>query len=142
MKIIAIANVPDELGHAWLQHLRDFDVAHPGCHFEAMADAPDMPIADVVKLLTLNPALDNLRTVGAGRPTKHDYVRAAIAAASGHAAFLMGGGTIGDGTAIRSLVKAFAQALADARSGIEPAADLAEAPEVVALVEDTMRSLQ
>ena len=40
MKIYTMAEVPDELRQAWLQHLRDFDAVHPGCRFEVLADAP------------------------------------------------------------------------------------------------------
>jgi hypothetical protein len=57
-KIFTIASVPDELLHDWLQHLRDFDVAHPGCHFEVAADTPDMPLSKVIELLQVNPGLD------------------------------------------------------------------------------------
>jgi hypothetical protein len=58
MKICTIADVPDELANAWLQHLRNFDTAHPGCHFQVLADAPAMPFADVVKAMTIDPGLD------------------------------------------------------------------------------------
>jgi len=58
MKIFTVAHVPAELQKAWLQHLRDFDTAHPGCHFEVMADAPDMPMSEIIETLQLNPGLD------------------------------------------------------------------------------------
>jgi hypothetical protein len=58
VKIFTISHVPEELLQAWLQHLRDFDTAHPGCHFEVAIDAPDMPIEGIVELLKINPALD------------------------------------------------------------------------------------
>lgn len=57
VRIITIANVPDDLAQAWLQHLRDFDVAHPGCHFEVMADALDLTLAQAVELVRVNPDL-------------------------------------------------------------------------------------
>lgn len=57
MKIFTVAHVPDELGQAWLQHLRDFDIAHPGCHFEVGFDAPGMPLAEMVEMLKLDPEL-------------------------------------------------------------------------------------
>jgi hypothetical protein len=57
IRIITIANVPDALAQPWLQHVRDFDVAHPGCHFEVMADALDMTLAQAVELLRVNPDL-------------------------------------------------------------------------------------
>lgn len=57
MKICTIADIPDELGNAWLQHLRDFDAAHPGCHFQVMADAPDLNMREVAEMLAINPKL-------------------------------------------------------------------------------------
>jgi hypothetical protein len=56
-KIFTIAHVPEGLEHEWLQHLRDFDTAHPGCHFEVCADTPDMPMAKVIEILQINPGL-------------------------------------------------------------------------------------
>ena len=55
--ICTVAHVPDELDQAWLQHLRDFDVAHPGCHFEVIADMPQRSMAEALELLRLNPEL-------------------------------------------------------------------------------------
>jgi hypothetical protein len=57
IKIFTIAQVPDELQQAWLQHLRDFDTAHPGCHFEVMIDAPESTLAEAVAALHVNPEL-------------------------------------------------------------------------------------
>ena len=58
IKLFTIAHIPSEFEQAWLQHLRDFDVAHPGCHFEVAADAPpDSTIAEMVEMLRINPAL-------------------------------------------------------------------------------------
>jgi hypothetical protein len=57
MKIFTISHVPDELANAWLQHLRNFDFDHPGCHFEVGIDAPDMPMSKVIEALKVNPAL-------------------------------------------------------------------------------------
>jgi hypothetical protein len=57
-KIFTRANVPPELEQAWLQHLRDFDTAHPGCHFEVMIDSqPDKSMADMLEMLKVTPAL-------------------------------------------------------------------------------------
>jgi hypothetical protein len=58
MKIFTVAHVPDELAQAWLQYLREFDTAHPGCHFEVGMDAPGMPMAKIIELLQINPKLD------------------------------------------------------------------------------------
>lgn len=57
MKITTVADVPDDLAHAWLQHLRDFDTAHPGCHFQVFANAPDMSARDALAALDINPPL-------------------------------------------------------------------------------------
>jgi len=58
MKIFTVADVPDELSQAWLQHLREFDDAHPGCHFQVAADAPELPMAKIIEMLQINPGLD------------------------------------------------------------------------------------
>ncbi len=39
MKVFIRATIPPELQQKWLQHVRDFDAANPGCHFEVMVDA-------------------------------------------------------------------------------------------------------
>jgi hypothetical protein len=58
MKILAQCDVPDELANAWLQHLRDFDAAHPGCHFEVMmTNDAIVPVADMIELLKVNPPI-------------------------------------------------------------------------------------
>ena len=57
MKIFTAADVPDELAKAWLQHLRDFDTAHPGCHFEVIAEAPAMSLTEIVETMRVNPEL-------------------------------------------------------------------------------------
>jgi hypothetical protein len=49
------ATVPDQLLKEWVQHLRDFDIAHEGCHFEIMIDGPDMPIMRMIETLQVNP---------------------------------------------------------------------------------------
>jgi hypothetical protein len=54
VKVFAIAHLPGELVHAWLQHLRDFDVAHPGCHFEVAHDAPDLSLQEMMQRLALS----------------------------------------------------------------------------------------
>jgi hypothetical protein len=57
VKVFTIAHVPEELRQAWLQHLRDFDTAHPGCHFEVAIDAPDSSLAEMVEALRVNPEM-------------------------------------------------------------------------------------
>jgi len=57
MKVFTIAHVPPSLERAWLQHLRDFDLANPGCHFEVIADAPNATMSEIVDVLRINPGL-------------------------------------------------------------------------------------
>jgi hypothetical protein len=51
------AHIPADLLRAFVQHIRDFDVAHAGCHFEIAADVPDVPIAEVIEMMRVDPAL-------------------------------------------------------------------------------------
>ena len=55
--IFTRATMPPELQQAWLQHLRDFDTANPGCHFEAGVDGPDTSFADMIRQLQIEPGL-------------------------------------------------------------------------------------
>lgn len=59
MKIFTVAHVPDALANAWLQHLRDFDTANPGCHFEVIAEGagPKMTMKEMVEALRVEPEL-------------------------------------------------------------------------------------
>lgn len=57
MKITTVAEVPDELGQKWLQHLRDFDAAHSNCHFQISIDAPGMSVDQMVEMLQIDPPL-------------------------------------------------------------------------------------
>ena len=56
-KIFTVAHVPPELEQKWLQHLRDFDSANPGCHFEVGVDGPEETVATMVKRLRVEPGL-------------------------------------------------------------------------------------
>lgn len=56
-KIFTIAHVPPELHQKWLQHLRAFDTAHPGCHFEVAIDAPSEPLSVMIERLVVEPNL-------------------------------------------------------------------------------------
>jgi len=51
------AVLPDAVVGAWNQHVRDFDVANPGCRFEVWADAPDMTAEEIVETLRVTPGL-------------------------------------------------------------------------------------
>lgn len=52
------AVIPDELQQAWLQHLRDFDTAHPGCHFEVVAESESKTVGDLMRAVDIHPPLD------------------------------------------------------------------------------------
>lgn len=56
-KVFLVAHLPPDLERAWLQHVRDFDVAHPGCHFEIAADAPELSLREMVEMLRVEPEL-------------------------------------------------------------------------------------
>lgn len=59
MKILAQGDVPDDLVQAWTQHLRDFDVAHPGCHFEVIMQTDVIiPVGKMIEMLKVDPGLD------------------------------------------------------------------------------------
>jgi hypothetical protein len=50
LKIFTIAHVPSELGQTWLQHLREFEAAHPECYFEIGLNTPYLTFAERIKL--------------------------------------------------------------------------------------------
>jgi hypothetical protein len=57
-KVFLRATLPPELLQPFLQHIRDFDAAHPGCRFQVCADAgTDESMADMVERLRVDPAL-------------------------------------------------------------------------------------
>lgn len=56
-KLFIIAYLPAGLEKAFLQYVRTFDGAFPGCHFEIACDAPDKTLAEAVEMLRLNPEL-------------------------------------------------------------------------------------
>lgn len=58
VRILVQSRIPHALEHAWLQHLRDFDAAHPDCHFEAMIQTGrTVPVRDMVEMLKVDPEL-------------------------------------------------------------------------------------
>jgi len=57
IKVFTVAHLPPQLENAWLQHLRDFDVANPGCHFEVMVDSPHSSFAEAIEAIRVNPGL-------------------------------------------------------------------------------------
>jgi hypothetical protein len=55
-RILTLAEVPDDLANAWLQHMRDFDAAHPGCHF-TNSEVPDITLDEIIDTLKIDPPL-------------------------------------------------------------------------------------
>ena len=43
-----------------MQHLRDFDTTHPGCHFKVDALAPEMTIEEVRRMMDVDPPLPHI----------------------------------------------------------------------------------
>jgi hypothetical protein len=62
-KIVTVAHIPEGLEHEWLQYLRDFDIAHPGCHFEVLAESP-LTVAEITEVLQkIAPGFGNITTI-------------------------------------------------------------------------------
>lgn len=55
--IFTLAHVLPGLENDWLQHLRDFDTAHPGCHFEVITDVPGASYSQIIDMLCIEPSL-------------------------------------------------------------------------------------
>jgi len=49
-KVRVTAKLPARLHQEFLQHIRNFDIAHPGCHFEVGIDPPQMTLAKALEL--------------------------------------------------------------------------------------------
>jgi hypothetical protein len=67
LTVFIVANVPPELLKEFMQHVRNFDAAHPGCHFKIVANAPDMPMSAMIETLRLDPELASLQTFPLGK---------------------------------------------------------------------------
>jgi hypothetical protein len=63
-KIIITANVPRSIRRAFLQHVRDFDLANPGCHFKIIAFAKDETVDEALTHLDIDPPLPHLQVIG------------------------------------------------------------------------------
>lgn len=57
IKVFTVAHVPAALAQPWLQHLRDFDVAHPGCHFEVLTESPTLSSREMIAMTVVEPGL-------------------------------------------------------------------------------------
>lgn len=68
VKIFTTAHLPDHLAKDWLQHLRDFDTKHPGCHFEVAAEAPDMSLGEMIEALLIEPGFNFTKVIERKKP--------------------------------------------------------------------------
>ena len=58
MRYVVQGTIPDELANKFLQHIRDFDSKHPGCHFSIMMQSGrEVPIAEMIESLRVEPEL-------------------------------------------------------------------------------------
>jgi hypothetical protein len=57
MKLVVTAELPEELAQDFHQHVRDYDAAHPGCHFEIILDAPGLTVRQLVEAMQVDPPL-------------------------------------------------------------------------------------
>lgn len=56
-KVFVIAHLPANLDRKFIQHVRNFDTANPGCHFEMGVEGPDLTMGEMVERLRVEPAL-------------------------------------------------------------------------------------
>ena len=63
IKIVVIAEVPDDRGNDWCQHIRDFDTRVPGCRFNIFAVAPDKSVEELREILNIKPPLPHKLTL-------------------------------------------------------------------------------
>ena len=54
-KLVITATVPDAAVRALMQAIRDFDSAHPDCHFQIAANAPEMTTEEMCAALDVTP---------------------------------------------------------------------------------------
>lgn len=60
IKLCILADIPEDadVHHSLLQHIRNFDVAHPGCHFEITEHLPNISLQEAIDILRrVNPEL-------------------------------------------------------------------------------------
>lgn len=64
MRVLIFADLPDDaVAKAWMQHVRDFDTAHPGCTFRVAGNAPDLTLAQLMDAVKVDPPLPYCETV-------------------------------------------------------------------------------
>ena len=63
IKIVVIAEVPDDRSNEWCQHVRDFDIRVAGCKFTMLATAPDKSLDEMKEMLNIQPPLQHKKTI-------------------------------------------------------------------------------
>lgn len=63
MRMSVLAEIPDRYAEEWLLHMRAFDLAHLGCHFQLVADAPNLSTESVAEMLKRTPGFDSVVVV-------------------------------------------------------------------------------
>jgi hypothetical protein len=59
-----IGTFPDELCSPYLQHIRDFDTAHPVCHFKIVMKSPDISLEAIDAMYdAIDPPLKHRYTI-------------------------------------------------------------------------------
>lgn len=71
IKHFVVAHLPPEAAQKWVQHVRDFDIANPGCHFEIGVEAPDISLVEAIEMLRVEPRLTFTQIFGRG-PDEED----------------------------------------------------------------------
>jgi hypothetical protein len=61
MKIVTVANIPDDLAEAWFQHMHEFDMKNQGCEFKSFAHSPNKTVEELKEIL-------NVSSAAGGRP--------------------------------------------------------------------------
>jgi hypothetical protein len=70
VKVFTVAHLPPDLARAFVQYVRNFDVEHPGCHFEIGADCPtDLSLSEMVEMCVIDPALSFAKLFKRGNKT-------------------------------------------------------------------------
>jgi len=61
MKLVLAVELPDELLHEFMQHLRDFDAFNPGCTF-LISGETKLSTEEMLEALKLDPPLPHMWT--------------------------------------------------------------------------------
>ena len=62
-KTFIIGHLPDGLEKTFIQYIRDFDVAHPGCYFDIVIEAPNKSVIEAIEMLRVDPDFTFVRVL-------------------------------------------------------------------------------